>query len=324
MRGTLILLLLFTLSLGTYAQSGGEIALTFACNTTGSIRVSADDKIKSLLWECDKNNNGNIVTNVSRGTENVFVLSGCPLNKPVRIISYNTTISPTAQVAVGSNVDNVRYVICNGKSVNVTAVINGHLGFPAATQIPLDAGLEMKVLNSDGSDLTTDVDIQKSYKLKITCPDNVFILVESCDAAANDAFTDNVVSLYAKRTPNTVYDVLKTFPSNTSSETTSDMNGFRLLGASVIHLRCIVDICQQSDCPSITTTTTTSTPNPPPTSGKMRRRRNVSMTDRRVALTTSFRVKRLNAASGTNGIHSASNLSAVFAMVVVSRYLSLI
>ncbi|XP_069134922.1 uncharacterized protein [Argopecten irradians] len=169
------------------------------CTDTGNITVSGDDTIESVLWECDDKSNDTKVLNVSSGIDNVFVLSGCPLNEPVRVILYNTSINLTTHVAVKSHLINERILVCDGANITVTGNINGHLAFPtAATQIPISAKLGMEVLNSDNSTLTTDVDIENTYKLKITGPVNMYILVESCVAAANADFT-NAVSLYSSR-----------------------------------------------------------------------------------------------------------------------------
>ncbi|XP_033758454.1 uncharacterized protein LOC117340791 [Pecten maximus] len=184
------------------SDSGGPNDLVFnvtSCDVSGTIHATKDSHVASVFVECNHNEGDTLkAADISGGDD--FTITGCPINKPVKILIFNETHEGTAGPVVKSHsLIKEAIVVCDGSKIAVDYnVSNSPFSPTAVTHIPLTNELRIKVTTIDNTPVT-NVDIEHTYKLKITGPANMHILVESCDAASNSDFSEHNVSLYANR-----------------------------------------------------------------------------------------------------------------------------
>ncbi|XP_021340065.1 uncharacterized protein LOC110441278 [Mizuhopecten yessoensis] len=307
-----------------YINPGAAIATTstptdVSCQAPGTVNVSVSDgTIGSVLVECEYEGNNTVRTIQNSGPTDSISVPNCTINKPVTLVLFNDTHNASLGVVIKKDESYVVkeiIVICNGSHMTVKESFNNSVLAPTVlTNIPLHNTLTMKVTDEKSNNLATAVDIAHNYRLNITGPDSLFLLVESCDAASDSSFKKDLVQLYVDRKPNDDFGVLGTFLNNITKTTEATMVGFRLVDSPVVYLRCVVDVCNEAGCPSLTPSTSQSI------TGSGRRRRNVDTTNRRVTLSTSFRVEPLFTTSGVNGSIIGDRKYAFIAILLLAKY----
>ncbi|KAL3886727.1 hypothetical protein ACJMK2_026705, partial [Sinanodonta woodiana] len=233
--------------------------LSYDCTNNNTIRVYGTNvTVYGSMYATDVNN---IQCNVNRtnltDSEVCFVISGCNVTKPIRVIIMSDTQNMSSNMVIGGRTHESDELLCTGMiaggvKVHQSLQINETRSTPSFIHhYQQSHDLKLEIRHEAGSPLLANetVLIGEKLKLYISVQKGFRTFVDSCNATdkvVNGNHTKTLVS-HGYTSDKEVLGNFTMTNSSTRAEMEAELYAFHFIGTHSITINCEITVCENDD-----------------------------------------------------------------------------